>query len=60
MILSINYAQFSKFLLFNIYNCLKEVIPAALYVTFYLCWNKIQPIRKMAVKFLKTQNVVTF
>ena len=41
-------------------TALREVIPAALYVTFYLCWNKIQPIRKMAVKFLKTQNVVTF
>ena len=39
---------------------LKKVISAALYVTFYLCWNKIPPIRKMAVKFLKTQNVVTF
>ena len=39
---------------------LKKVISAALYVTFLSLLEQNPTNSKMAVKFLKTQNVVTF
>jgi hypothetical protein len=61
VVLSINYTKFSKFMLFSIYNyCLKKVIRVASYVTFHPCSKKIPQSSTTVIKFLKTQNVVTF
>ena len=58
VILSTNYTKFSKVMLFNIYNCLeKSYTGSFIYGT---CSKKIQQSRTKVIKFLKTQNIVTF
>jgi hypothetical protein len=55
VILSINYTKFNKFMLFSIYNyCLKKVIQIV-YLSLFITQS-----RTKVIKFLKTQNVVTF